>query len=63
MTDAMRAVVYHAPGDVRAEHAALAEPLSCTVNAAENCGLRPGRRRRHRGRARCRAGAASGKVL
>ncbi|MBE3068950.1 MAG: alcohol dehydrogenase catalytic domain-containing protein, partial [Planctomycetes bacterium] len=34
--------VVKVPAGVRAEHAALAEPLSCTVNAAENCGLAPG---------------------
>ena len=30
------------PPGVRPEHAALAEPLSCCVNAAENCGLARG---------------------
>ncbi|MBM4034578.1 MAG: zinc-binding dehydrogenase [Planctomycetes bacterium] len=30
------------PPGVRPEHAALAEPLSCCVNAAENCGLQRG---------------------
>lgn len=34
--------VIKVPAGVRAEHAALAEPLSCTVNAAENCGIAPG---------------------
>ncbi|MHC4519932.1 MAG: alcohol dehydrogenase catalytic domain-containing protein [Planctomycetota bacterium] len=27
------------PGDVEAAHAALAEPISCTINAARNCGI------------------------
>lgn len=31
--------VIKVPAGVKAEHAALAEPLSCTVNAAENCGI------------------------
>jgi len=30
------------PKSVRPEHAALAEPLSCCVNAAENCGIQKG---------------------
>ena len=30
------------PGGVQPVHAALAEPLSCAVNAAENCGIREG---------------------
>jgi len=30
------------PAGVKPEHAALAEPLSCCVNAAENCGLQKG---------------------
>ena len=30
------------PTTVKPEHAALAEPLSCCVNAAENCGLQKG---------------------
>jgi len=29
------------PAGVRAEHAALAEPVSCAVNACGNCGIRP----------------------
>ena len=33
--------VIKVPEGVRPEHAALAEPLSCTVNAAENCDIRP----------------------
>jgi L-iditol 2-dehydrogenase len=28
--------------DMRPEHAALSEPVSCTVNAMENCNLQPG---------------------
>lgn len=31
--------VIKVPKEVKAEHAALAEPLSCTVNCAENCGI------------------------
>ncbi|MHC4200009.1 MAG: alcohol dehydrogenase catalytic domain-containing protein [Planctomycetota bacterium] len=34
--------VIKVPEGVAAEHAALAEPLSCAVNAAENCGIREG---------------------
>lgn len=34
--------VVKVPAGVRAEHAALAEPLSCTVNACENSGVQPG---------------------
>lgn len=34
--------VIKVPAHVRAEHAALAEPISCTVNAAENCNIRQG---------------------
>lgn len=34
--------VIKVPGHVRPEHAALAEPLSCTVNCAENCNIQPG---------------------
>lgn len=34
--------VVKVPPGVRPEHAALAEPLSCCVNAAENCGIQPG---------------------
>lgn len=34
--------VVRVPPGVKAEHAALAEPLSCTVNAAENCGIARG---------------------
>ena len=34
--------VVKVPKGVKAEHAALAEPLSCCVNAAENCGIRQG---------------------
>jgi len=30
------------PEDVPAEHAALAEPLSCAVNSCENCGVQEG---------------------
>ncbi len=33
--------VVKVPPGVRPEHAALAEPLSCCVNAAENCGIQP----------------------
>jgi len=31
--------VVKVPGHVKPEHAALAEPVSCTVNAARNCGI------------------------
>lgn len=34
--------VVKVPAGVKPEHAALAEPLSCCVNAAENCGSREG---------------------
>ncbi len=34
--------VVKVPPGVAAEHAALAEPLSCTVNACENCSVRQG---------------------
>jgi L-iditol 2-dehydrogenase len=34
--------VIKVPAHVKAEHAALAEPVSCTVNAMENCNVRPG---------------------
>jgi len=34
--------VIKVPESVNAEHAALAEPLSCTVNAAEICGIETG---------------------
>ncbi|GAK50445.1 alcohol dehydrogenase superfamily, zinc-containing [Candidatus Moduliflexus flocculans] len=34
--------VIKVPAQVKAEHAALAEPVSCTVNAMENCQLQPG---------------------
>ncbi len=34
--------VVKVPPGVAAEHAALAEPLSCTVNACENCGIQEG---------------------
>ena len=34
--------VIKVPAHVKAEHAALAEPVSCTVNAMENCQLQPG---------------------
>src|SRR5512135_2629817 len=34
--------VIRVPPGVKAAHAALAEPLSCTVNAAENCQIQPG---------------------
>ncbi len=34
--------VIKVPAHVKAEHAALAEPISCTVNAAENCNIRQG---------------------
>jgi len=34
--------VVKVPRGVKPEHAALAEPLSCCVNAAENCGIQPG---------------------
>ncbi len=33
--------VIKVPAHVKAEHAALAEPVSCTVNAAENCNIQP----------------------
>jgi len=34
--------VVKVPPDVKAEHAALSEPLSCAVNSAENCNLQEG---------------------
>jgi len=34
--------VVKVPPGVRAEHAALAEPVSCAVNSLSNCALRPG---------------------
>lgn len=34
--------VIKVPAHVKAEHAALAEPVSCTVNAMENCNLQRG---------------------
>ena len=34
--------VIKVPAHVPADHAALAEPVSCTVNAAENCQIQPG---------------------
>jgi L-iditol 2-dehydrogenase len=34
--------VIKVPPGVPAEHAALAEPLSCAVNSCENCGIGPG---------------------
>jgi len=34
--------VVEVPGRVKPEHAALAEPVSCTVNAARNCGIERG---------------------
>jgi L-iditol 2-dehydrogenase len=34
--------VIKVPGHVQAEHAALAEPLSCAVNSCENCDVREG---------------------
>ncbi len=34
--------VIKVPKEVKAEHAALAEPLSCTVNCAENCSIESG---------------------
>jgi L-iditol 2-dehydrogenase len=34
--------VVKVPPKVKAEHAALAEPLSCAVNCAENCSIRTG---------------------
>jgi len=34
--------VVKVPGKVKAEHAALAEPVSCAVNSVENCNLRQG---------------------
>jgi L-iditol 2-dehydrogenase len=34
--------VVKVPAHVKAEHAALAEPVSCCVNSADNCGLRKG---------------------
>jgi len=34
--------VIKVPDNVRAEHAALSEPLSCAVNSAGNCGIRAG---------------------
>lgn len=33
--------VIKVPAHIKAEHAALAEPVSCTVNAMENCGIQP----------------------
>lgn len=33
--------VVKVPKGVKAEHAALAEPISCVVNAAENCDIQP----------------------
>ena len=33
--------VVKVPEGLKAEHAALAEPVGCVVNAAENCGLQP----------------------
>jgi L-iditol 2-dehydrogenase len=34
--------VIKTPSDIRPEHAALSEPVSCTVNAMENCDLQAG---------------------
>lgn len=34
--------VIKVPNTVKAEHAALAEPVGCAVNAIENCGIQPG---------------------
>ncbi len=34
--------VIKVPSQVEAQHAALAEPVSCTVNSAENCNIRAG---------------------
>ncbi|MBE0537672.1 MAG: alcohol dehydrogenase catalytic domain-containing protein [Phycisphaerae bacterium] len=34
--------VVKAPAHIKPEHAALAEPLSCAVNCAANCNIRPG---------------------
>jgi len=34
--------VVKVPAGVKAEHAALAEPLSCTVNACQNCNIQQG---------------------
>jgi L-iditol 2-dehydrogenase len=34
--------VVKAPGAIAAEHAALAEPVSCAVNCVENCGIHGG---------------------
>jgi L-iditol 2-dehydrogenase len=34
--------VVKVPGGIAPEHAALAEPMSCAVNCAENCGIRGG---------------------
>ncbi|NQT41479.1 MAG: alcohol dehydrogenase catalytic domain-containing protein [Planctomycetes bacterium] len=34
--------VIKVPGGVKAEHAALAEPVSCAVNAADNCNIQQG---------------------
>ena len=34
--------VIKVPQTVKAEHAALSEPLSCAVNCAENCGIQTG---------------------
>lgn len=34
--------VVKVPGHVKPEHAALAEPISCTVNAARNCAIEQG---------------------
>jgi L-iditol 2-dehydrogenase len=34
--------VINVPTSVKAEHAALAEPLGCAVNSIENCGIQPG---------------------
>jgi len=38
----MNGHVVKVPGEIRPEHAALAEPLSCAVNSMENCGTREG---------------------
>ena len=37
-----RGHVIKTPRGIEAAHAALAEPVSCTVNAAENCAIQPG---------------------
>ncbi|WP_455368189.1 alcohol dehydrogenase catalytic domain-containing protein [[Eubacterium] cellulosolvens] len=34
--------VIKVPGNVKAEHAALAEPIGCVINSAENCNIQQG---------------------